>query len=685
MDHDAAKQRILALRDEIERANHAYYVGRAPIMSDEDWDARFDELVGLEAQFPDLVTPDSPTQRVGAVDAVSTDFRPVPHALPMLSLGKANRDDEVTEWLDRVRRLLDRPTDASVALSCEPKYDGLSVELVYRHGRLEVGSTRGDGLIGEDVTANLRTIATVPATLGAGAPPLLEVRGEVYMPIEPFQQLNRALEQAGKPLFANPRNAAAGSLRQKDPAVTRSRPLSFFAHGLGRIEGLGIATHSAALSALRGFGVPTTDCRVLDSIDEVSAFYRDLLDRRDRLPYEMDGIVIKVDEFALQQELGWVSRSPRWAVAWKFPPVQRRTRILRIMPSVGRTGAITPFAELEPVILSGARVKLASLFNLDEVRRKDIREGDIALVQRGGEVIPNVVRVFPEERPPGGLPEWRLPERCPACGAAIERIEGEANAYCTGPRCPAQIVQRLFHFAHRGAMDIGGLGEKTVMQLIDAGLVHDAADLFTLSRDQLLNLDRMGTKSADKLLAALEQAKDRPVARLVYGLGIRHVGETVAALLARAYPTLDELVLATEEDLRNVSGIGPVVARSVATFFRSPDTRAMIEKLRAAGVRLHDAPRVQGPRPLAGKTIVLTGTFGGYSREQLKNLLLDYGAKVASSVSKKTDFVIAGSDPGTKLDKARELGRPILDEAGLQNLLASATEKEESNTSPAAE
>jgi DNA ligase (NAD+) len=383
----------------------------------------------------------------------------------------------------------------------------------------------------------------------------------------------------------------------------------------------------------------------------------------------MDGIVIKVDEFRLQEELGWVSRSPRWAIAWKFPPVQQRTRILRIMPSVGRTGAITPFAELEPVILSGARVKLASLFNLDEIRRKDIREGDIALVQRGGEVIPNVIRVFPELRPPGGLPEWHMPQQCPACGAKIERPEGEAIAYCTGARCPVQLVQRLFHFGSRGAMDIGGLGEKTVLQLTAAGLVQDAGDLFTLRLEQLLELDRMGRKSAENLLAAIERAKDRPLARLVYGLGIRHVGETVAQTLASAFPKLDDLAIATEDQLRSVPGIGPVVAKSVAMFFQNPDVRTVIEKFRLAGVRLEDHAEYAGPKPLAGKTIVLTGTFQNYSREQLKSLLTSLGAKVASSVSNKTDYVIAGADPGTKLDKAQELRRIVLDEAGLRKLL----------------
>jgi DNA ligase (NAD+) len=672
MDIDSARQRVDFLRSEIERANYAYYIADAPVMSDAEWDALFDELERLESKYPELSTPDSPTRRVGA-KPISTDFQPVKHTLPMLSLGKANTDAEVKEWDARIRRLLGMNSDVPIRYSCEPKYDGASIELVYRRGNLQTASTRGDGLVGEDVTSNVRTIPGIPKRLAANPPPaLVEVRGEVFMPIEAFQQLNRSLEKEGKPIFANPRNSAAGSLRQKDPEVTRARFLNFFAHGVGSWEGLDIRTHSQSLAILRELGVPTTDSRVVGSLTELIDFYNDLLDRRARLPYEMDGIVIKVDELRLQEDLGWVSRFPRWALAWKFPPIQRRTRILRIMPSVGRTGAITPFAELEPVILSGARVKLASLFNLDEIRRKDIREGDIALVQRGGEVIPNIVQVYPEERPPGGLPEWQMPEHCLVCGARIERPEGEAVAYCTGARCPAQVVQRIFHFGGRGAMDIGGLGERTITQLVDAGLIHDVGDLFSLTTEQLLSLERLGPKSAENLIDAIQQSKDRPLARLVYALGIRHVGETVAQMLASAFHTLDALSSASAEELLSVSGIGPVVAQSVVNFFQNPDARIVIDKLRAAGVRLQDEARPEGPKPLAGKSFVITGTFAAYSREKLKELLQSMGGKVSSSISKKTDYVLAGADPGSKLDKARQLGRPVLDEAGLLRLLEEA-------------
>ena len=673
-DKPAVEARIGQLRAEIERANHAYYVGETPIMTDAEWDTLYDELAALEQQHPDLVTPDSPTQRVGAIDAVSTDFSPVAHSVPMLSLAKANSEEEVRDWDVRIRKLLEYDAATEITYACEPKYDGLSIELIYRDGELVTGCTRGDGFIGEDVTPNIRTLKRIPHKLtGKSIPPLVEIRGEIYMPIDAFQNLNKGLEAEGKPIFANPRNSAAGSLRQKDPRVTRTRQLEFFAYGLGRFEGFNVRQHTEALATIRDLGVPPTETVSATRLEEIAAFYNGLLQQRDTLPYEMDGIVIKVNDVRLQEILGAVSRSPRWAIAWKFPPVQRRTKILRITPSVGRTGAITPFAELEPVMLSGARVKQASLFNLDEIRRKDIREGDIALVQRGGEVIPNVVRVYPEERPPEGLPEWQLPEKCPACGAAIERTEGEAVAFCTGARCPVQLVQRIFHFGGRSAMDVEGLGEKTILQLIEAGLVHDVGDLYALTKEQLLTLERMGSKSADNLLAAIEASRSRTLARLVYSLGIRHVGETVAQLLVRAFPRLEDLARADEAALLEIRGIGPVVARSVVHFFQNPDAQVVIDKLRSAGLRLEDDVVAAGPQPFAGKSFVLTGSFDAYSRNDLKTLLEKLGGKVTSSVSKSTDYVVAGADPGSKLDKATELGRPILDEAALQQLLSSAS------------
>jgi DNA ligase (NAD+) len=687
MTFEEAAARADVLRRELERANHAYYVLDRPIMADAEYDALFDELASIEARFPDLVTPDSPTQRVGAA-AVSTDFRPVPHAIPMLSLGKANEEAEVGEWIARVYRILGRTRGdehpaGPVAMSLEPKYDGLSVELVYRAGRLEVGSTRGDGFVGEDVTANLRTLAQVPSSLaGPDVPPLLEVRGEVYFPVEEFAELNKRLEAEGKPTLANPRNSAAGSLRQKDPAVTRSRPLRFVAHGVGGVEGTVLKRHSDTLDLLAKLKFPIADRRRKATTEaEIAEFYRWLLRDREKLPYEMDGIVIKVDDFAAQRELGFVSRSPRWALAWKFPPVQKTTKILNILPSVGRTGAVTPFAQLEPVILSGARVKQASLFNMDEIERKDIRIGDYALVQRGGEVIPNVVQVFPERRAgrEDEVRKFEMPARHDfdgsGCAGPIERAEGEAVYYCTSPRCPVQLVQRIFHFGHRGAMDVGGLGEKTIEQLVEAGLVADVGDLYDPTRihqDALVALERMGEKSAENLLAAIARSKDRPLARLIYGLGIRHVGETVAERLAGGVARLRDFEGLPEEKLEEIEGIGPVVAASVAKFFAQEATKRLVEKLERFGVKTEGPPRESGPRPLAGKTFVLTGTLESLSREAAKELLQSLGAKVASSVSKKTDFVVAGAEAGSKLDKAKELGRPVLDEAAFRKLLDEA-------------
>lgn len=662
---DVARERVGWLKGELERANQAYYVSQTPVMTDAEWDELFDELSRLEAAHPELVTEDSPTQRVGALAPIGTDFAPVKHSTQMLSLAKANTLEEIRDWDTRVRKILGLNEADPIAYSCEPKYDGLSIEIVYRQGKIQVASTRGDGMVGEDVTPNVKAIKSAPGKLGAGAPELLEVRGEIYIPIADFQKLNAKLEGEGKPAFANPRNSAAGSLRQKDSSITATRPLQFVAHGLGLAEGLKAETHSQSMTIVKDLGVPVTNSTVVGSVQELADYFNDLLKRRDDMPYEMDGVVIKVNRFDLQRELGWVSRSPRWAIAWKFPPAQRRTRILRIIPSVGRTGAITPFAELEPVVLSGARVKQASLFNLDEIRRKDIREGDVALVQRGGDVIPNVVGVFPELRPPGGLPEWQMPENCPACGAKIERVEGEAVAYCTGVRCPVQLVQRVFHFGGRTALDIVGLGEKTIVQLVEAGLLADVADVFYLTREKLIALERMGAKSVDNLLAAIAGAKDRPLQRLIHGLGIRHVGAAVAGMLANAYPKLADLASATEEQLRSISGIGAVVAASIAQFFRNDATQTVLRKLTEAGVRMEDPVVATGPKPLAGKTVVITGSFATWSRDQLTTIVTGLGAKVSSSVSKKTDWVFVGADAGSKAEKAKELNRPILEEPAI--------------------
>lgn len=667
-DEAEARREAEALREELREHNYRYYVLDDPLVADAEYDALLDRLRAIEERHPGLVTPDSPTQTVGA-ETISTDFRPVEHAVPMLSLGKANAAEEVREWSARIRRHLGAEPDAAIALSCEPKFDGLSVELVYHEGRLVLGSTRGNGRVGEDVTLNLRTLGTVPDRI-EGAPDLLEVRGEVYIELGAFEELNRGLEEEGKPAFANPRNAAAGSLRQKDPRVTAGRPLTFCAYGVGRAQGLGAATQSATVRALEGLGLPVSDRheRVAD-VDGAIAYFERLLGARHDLGYEADGVVVKVDDLELQRELGEVSHSPRWAIAYKFPPVQRTTRIVRIDVSVGRTGAVTPFAELEPVLLSGATVRRATLHNEDEVRRKDIREGDVALVQRGGDVIPAVIKVFPEKRTGDERP-FSMPERCPVCGAGIERAEGEAVAYCTGAQCPAQLVQRIFNFGSRGALDIDGLGEKLATQLVEEGLVEDVGDLYGLTREDLLGLERMGERSAQNLLDALERSKERPLANVLIGLGIRFVGDTVARTLARAFGSVDGLAGATEEELTAIHGIGPVVARSVHRFFREEANREVLDKLRRAGVRLEErAEEGERARPLAGKTFVVTGTLEGCTRAEIKERLEGLGAHVAGSVSKRTDYVVAGESAGSKLDKAKKLDRTILDEAGLERLL----------------
>jgi len=706
-----AAARAAFLRAELDRASEAYYGSATPVMSDAEWDALFDELTALESAHPSLVTPESPTQRVGAKAPASTDFAPVKHAQPMLSLGKANTEAEVREWDARIRSRLGLPPEARIALSCEPKYDGLSIELVYEEGRLVTASTRGDGETGEDVTHNVKTIRGIPHVLsGDVVPRTIDIRGEIFLPIADFASLNRSLEAEGKPAFSNPRNSAAGSLRQKDPEVTRSRPLAFLAHGVGRIvPAAGAAplrTHGDAIALVRVLGLPAAPTRTVDTFDGLWAYFNEELTGRDRAPVEMDGIVVKVDDLRVQEELGWVSRSPRWAVAVKFPPIQKDTLIRDIQWSVGRTGALTPYAILEPVVLSGARVQHVSLFNLDELERKDIRRGDWALVERGGDVIPHLVKVYPERRPEGeGAPaKVELPKACPDCGAAIERAEGEAVAYCTGARCPTQLVQRIFHFAGRGAMDIEGLGEKTIALLTaprlvpteappapDAAappaaevpaveapvatlppLLSDVAGIFALRdrRAELLTLERMGEKTVENLLGAIEAARGadeatrRPLARFLAGLGIRHVGETVAKLLARAFPGLAALEAPadlTEEALLAVDGVGPVVAKSVATYLSNEATRDLLARLKAQGLRLSAEAAPVGPRPLLGRTLVVTGTLAGFSRDGIEEALEALGAKVSGSVSKKTDCVVAGAEAGSKLAKAKELGRPVLE------------------------
>ncbi len=660
---EEVRRRAEALRRELHYHNYRYYVLDDPVISDGEYDALLRELQEIERRYPELVTPDSPTQRVGAPPLEA--FEPAEHAVPMLSLENAADEAELREFDARVHRFLG--TEEPIAYVCEPKFDGLAVELVYERGRLVRGSTRGDGQVGEDVTVNLRTIRTVPLVLlGEGIPSLVDVRGEVVMPVEAFRRLNREQQERGLAPFANPRNAAAGSVRQLDSSITARRPLEFFAYGVGRLEGVRVGTHWDLLGRLAAWGFRVSEHRRrLTGIDAVVAYCRSMEARRDEFPFEIDGCVVKVDSLELQERLGAKARAPRWAVAYKFPPRQATTRILDIVPSVGRTGAITPVAVLEPVEVGGVTVSRATLHNPDDVERKGILIGDWVVVQRAGDVIPEVVRPIPERRTGEERP-FVMPDRCPVCGARVERPEGEVIPRCTGLNCPAQLKGRIRHFASRRAMDIEGLGTKLVDQLVDKGLVRDVADLFRLRREDLVPLERMAEKSADNLVRAIERAKDTDLGRFVYALGIRHVGEATARALAEHFGSLEALMEASEEDLLRVPDVGPEVAGSVRSFFAEPANRASIRRMLEAGVRPRPIrpPGDAAVRPLEGKTFVFTGTLSSMTRNEAKARVEALGGRVSSSVSRRTDFVVVGADPGSKADRARGLGVPMLDEAG---------------------
>ena len=661
------------LREEIARHDHAYYVLDTPTIPDAEYDRLFRELQDLEAQHPQLVTPDSPTQRVGG--AARSDLAEVRHALPMLSLANALNEAEAVAFDVRVREQLARAgfEAAEVEYACEPKFDGLAVSLRYEHGELVLAATRGDGLVGEDVTPNGRTIRALPLRLTGAAPAVLEVRGEVLMYRRDLERLNERSRAAGEKEFANPRNAAAGSLRQLDPKVTARRRLHFFAYGLGEVAGAHEpATHAGTLDWLVELGLPVCGLRrVARGIDGLLDYYRQIGQQRPQLPYDIDGVVYKVNQRRLQQALGFVSRAPRFAVAHKFPAQEAMTELLGIDVQVGRTGALTPVARLAPVQVGGVTVTNATLHNEDEIGRKDVRIGDTVIVRRAGDVIPEIVAVVPERRPPHAR-LFHMPSRCPVCGSAVERPADEAVARCTGGLvCSAQRKQALLHFAGRRALDIEGLGDKLVEQLVDAGLISSPADLFRLDLGTLARLPRMAEKSAANVLAAIEKAKATTLARFVYALGIRHVGETTARDLASHFGLLDDLMAADEAQLLEVPDVGPVVAASVAHFFAEPHNREVIEQLRAAGVHW---PAGQGrgaaPRgPLAGATVVLTGTLPTLTREEASERIVAAGGKVSASVSKKTSFVVAGADAGSKLDKAQALGVRVIDERELMQLL----------------
>ncbi|WP_439114302.1 NAD-dependent DNA ligase LigA [Hydrogenophaga sp.] len=677
-------ERAAELRDQLNRHAHLYYTLDAPEVPDAEYDRLFRELQALEAAHPALLTPDSPTQRVGG--RVLDAFTPVRHAVPMLSIN-TETDTEPTgaqNFDTRVRRALGLgEADASLEYVAELKFDGLAMSLRYENGVLVQAATRGDGEVGEDVTANIRTIGQIPLRLPADAPPVLEVRGEVYMRRDDFDALNdkqrakMAAGAKGEKTFVNPRNAAAGAVRQLDSGIAAQRPLSFFAYGLGdmtppELGGPVFDTHFQLLMQLKAWGFPVAEqTTVAHGADELIAFHQRIGASREQLPYDIDGVVYKVNSLALQRQLGFVTREPRWAVAHKYPAQEQLTTVLTIDVQVGRTGKLTPVAKLAPVFVGNVTVTNATLHNEDEARRKDVRVGDTVIVRRAGDVIPEVVAVLPEKRV-GNPPPFTMPHQCPVCGSAAVREDGEADYRCTGGLfCSAQRKEAILHFAHRRAVEVEGLGDKLVEQLVDAGVVKTLPDLYRLGLMALANLDRMADKSALNILAALEKSKTTTLPRFLFGLGIRHVGEATAKELARHFGQLDRIMDATEEELLEVNDVGPVVAQSIRTFFDQPHNREVVEQLRACGLHWEEgAPAERAAQPLAGKTFVLTGTFPKLSRDQAKDLLEAAGAKVAGSVSKKTDYVVAGAEAGSKLDKAQALGVAVIDEAGMMGLLA---------------
>ena len=679
--------RAEALRREIEHHSYQYYALDAPTISDAAFDSLMRELREIEAAHPELVTASSPTQRVGGY--VGEQFAPVVHERRMYSLDNAMDLDELDEWMERTAEACG---GALPPLCCELKIDGSSIALTYEDGVLVRAATRGDGTTGEDVTVNMRTVRDVPLRLrdearGAIAPGVetLELRGEVYMPKKSFEALNAAAEEEGRAPFANPRNAAAGSLRQKDPAVTKMRDLSTFMYAIADDAALEVEGQWELLQWLRkaGFHV-NPDVRLCTTAEEVRGFCRECLDRRESLPYEIDGVVVKVNACARQRAMGFTARAPRWAIAFKFPPEEKTTLLRDITVQVGRTGALTPVAELTPVVVAGSTVARATLHNLDEVHRKDVRVGDTVIVRKAGDVIPEVLGPVLSLRSPEAR-IWEMPSVCPSCGSPVVRDPGEVAFRCISIDCPAQALERLLHWASRGALDIDGMGEEIVSRLVESGRVADVADYYSLSEEELASLDmgrvkadgepvRLGHTVAKKLVAAIEASKGRPFARVLFGLGIRHVGKTTAEAIAAAYPSMDALSAAGEDELAGIYGVGPKVAHGMWLFFRTPDNTSVIERLRAAGVTMADEAVAVGeevPQVLAGLTFVLTGTLmhSGMTRDEAGARLKAMGAKVSGSVSKKTSFVVAGENAGSKYDKAVALDVPVLDEAQLLNLL----------------
>jgi len=672
-----AKERIEQLKAQINHHNYRYHVLDSPEISDAEYDELMRELKQLEERYPQLLTPDSPTQRVGAAPVEA--FGVVEHPLPLLSLGNAFSEDELIAWYTRISKLL---PEHQFSFTCEHKIDGLAVALTYVDGQLTTGATRGDGFHGENITQNLRTIRSIPLSVPKDAPPRFEVRGEVFLPKAGFDKLNEERAAEGLPLFANPRNAAAGSVRQLDPRITAKRPLDIYIYALGYAEGKATpGTHWETLEYLKSLGLKINPNNArCDTIDHVENYYQSWLKKKESLPYEADGIVVKIDLLALYELLGNVGHEPRWSIAYKFPAIQGTTQLKEIRISVGRTGTLNPYAVLEPVSVGGVTIKQAALHNEDDIRRKDIREGDWVYVQRAGEVIPEVIGPIVSKRT-GQEKEYNLLESiydsekgrpaCPVCGAEVIQPEGEVMYYCSNAACPAQIYQRMAHFVSRGAMDIRGIGESQTAMLLREGLVRDVADLYYLKdkKEQLLNLERMGEKSVNNILGAIEQSKDTPLPRVIFALGIRHVGEEMAQILAEHFASIDKLVTATREELMDIPTVGPKIADSIIAFFRQEENRSVIERLRKAGVKLEEEAVEAEGLPLSGQEFVITGRLENFSRQQAEERIKALGGTAKDNVTRQTTYLVVGVEPGSKLARAQALSTKQLTEEELLRIL----------------
>ncbi|MCL4303874.1 MAG: NAD-dependent DNA ligase LigA [Anaerolineae bacterium] len=673
------QQRLVELRDQINYHLYRYHTLDDPVISDAEYDQLINELRELESQYPDLITPDSPTQRVGAQPLEG--FAKVIHPIPMTSLGNAFNESDMRNWLARVGRLLPAGmTVKDLEFVVEPKIDGLAIALTYENGRLVQGATRGNGVAGENVTANVRTVKNVPLRIpttpdGPPAPAKIEVRGEIYMRIADFNRFNQQQVEKGEKIFANPRNAAAGSLRMLDSKITAQRPLALYSYAIGYVQGAEIPSQKEALDYLRALGFPVNpDILTTRDFEEVLQFIHSWMERRETLPYDADGAVVKISDFALQQELGVVGNAPRWAIAYKFPAREATTKLLEIRTNVGRTGQITPYAVLEPVNIGGVTVRQATLHNFEDLAKKDIRAGDTVVVKRAGDVIPQVVKAIEELRPPDSQP-YQPPSHCPVCGEPTTRLGEDVALFCINAACPAQLVRQIEYFVSRGAMDIEGFGIKIGEQLAAQGLLKDIADIYFLTREQLLQLEGFAEKKADNLLAAIEASKRQSFQRFLTGLGIRYVGGVVAGLIVNAFPAIDLLEQASREDFESVEGVGPRIAESLAEWFSRPANQALIEKFRRAGVTLQAERSTSNVEhsTLNSLTFVITGTLPTWSREEAKAFIEQHGGKVIDSVSKKTDYLVVGEKAGSKLTKAQALGVATLDEAGLRQLAENAT------------